>query len=221
MAAINDLLTGGSGQLEISYSSLPPQPQVTDIKPLAKMIQEADHENIVLYVLSLCLLPHTPSAEAATSTTNAKSATPPPPLYYTASERAFLSRTLEFLDIPYAHLLNAEDHVAQGIYHELKSAELDSKKAEAARKSKEEGWGGYWGRIAATGVGIVLGGVAIGITGGLAAPAFLPLIPFLSAGSAPVVLGTLFGLTGGGLAGKRVNKRWAGVDKFEFCQVLL
>ncbi|KAG8884282.1 hypothetical protein FRB98_002522 [Tulasnella sp. 332] len=206
-------------RLEISYNSLPPHPLGTDIKPLAKMIQEADHTNIILSVLSLCLLPHTPSAEGTTATSPAETSTPTPPLYYTASERAFLTRTLELLDIPYAHLLSAEDDVAQSIYHELKSAEMDSKKAEAARKSKEEGWGGYWGRVAATGVGIVLGGVAIGITGGLAAPAFLPLIPFLTAGSAPMVLGTLFGLTGGGLAGKRVNKRWAGVDKFEFRQI--
>lgn len=68
-----------------------------------------------------------------------------------------------------------------------------------------------------------IGGVAIGLTGGLAAPAILALLPaslgILSASTAPVVLGTLFGLTGGGLAGKRVSRRWAGVGEFEFVEV--
>jgi hypothetical protein len=129
------------------------------------------------------------------------------------------SRTFQLLGIPYDDLLAAEDHVAQGPYHELKSREVDQKKTDAARKSQEEGWGGYWGRMAATAAGVIVGSVAIGVTAGFAAPALLPLLPFLSASSAPVVLGTLFGLTGGGLAGRRVNKQWAGVDVFEFVQI--
>ncbi|KZT60005.1 DUF726-domain-containing protein [Calocera cornea HHB12733] len=97
--------------------------------------------------------------------------------------------------------------------------EMDEK-SEAARKAKEEGWGGKWGRWAATGGGLIIGGVALGVTGGLAAPALLPFIPFLSAASAPIVLGTLFGLAGGGLTGFRVRNRWAGVDEFEFKQIM-
>ncbi|KAG8703810.1 hypothetical protein FRC08_002625 [Ceratobasidium sp. 394] len=92
-------------------------------------------------------------------------------------------------------------------------------KSEAARKEQEHGWGGKWGRWAATGGGVILGGVAIGLTGGLAAPALAPLIPFLSASAAPVVLGSLFGIAGGGLAGKRVRRRWGGVEYFEFEQI--
>lgn len=64
-----------------------------------------------------------------------------------------------------------------------------------------------------------MGGVAIGLTGGLAAPALVPLLPFLSASTAPIVLGSLFGVAGGGLAGNRVRKRWGGVELFEFEQV--
>lgn len=197
-------------QLEIPYDSLPPGPKPEDIHKMSQMIPESDHENVVLSVLSICLLPQT-STPASSS--------PSAPLYYTASERAFLSRTLQLLDIPYKDLLSAEDHVAQGLYRELKSREVDQKKTDTARISQEEGWGGYWGRMAATAAGVIVGSVAIGLTSGLAAPALLPLLPFLSAGSAPVVLGTLFGLTGGGLAGRRVNKRWAGVDVFEFVQI--
>jgi len=65
-----------------------------------------------------------------------------------------------------------------------------------------------------------IGGVALGLTGGLAAPAILALLPaslgLLTPAAAPVVIGTLFGLTGSGLAGRRVRRRWAGVGEFEF-----
>lgn len=67
-----------------------------------------------------------------------------------------------------------------------------------------------------------IGSVALGLTGGLAAPAILALLPmlgFLTPAAAPVVLGTLFGLTGGGLAGRRVRRRWGGVGEFEFVEL--
>ena len=68
-----------------------------------------------------------------------------------------------------------------------------------------------------------IGGVAIGLTGGLAAPAILALLPatigILSPAAAPLLLGSFFGLAGGGLAGRRVNRRWAGVGEFEFVEV--
>ena len=65
--------------------------------------------------------------------------------------------------------------------------------------------------------------MAIGLTGGLAAPAILALLPaslaILTPATAPILLGTFFGLTGGGLAGRRVSRRWAGVGEFEFIEV--
>lgn len=67
--------------------------------------------------------------------------------------------------------------------------------------------------------------MAIGVTGGLAAPVLLPLlgplVPLLglSAVTAPLVIGSVFGLAGGGLTGYRVRRRWAGVDYFEFVDV--
>lgn len=58
---------------------------------------------------------------------------------------------------------------------------------------------------------MVLGGVAIGLTGGLAAPLIAPLLVTLSGGAlgflasagGAVVIGTLFGIAGGGLTGYR------------------
>jgi hypothetical protein len=41
----------------------------------------------------------------------------------------------------------------------------------------------------------------------------------LAGGAAPVVLGTLFGVGGGGLAGRRVRERWRGVEEFGFVEI--
>lgn len=77
----------------------------------------------------------------------------------------------------------------------------------------------------ATAGGFIAGGVLLGVTGGLAAPALIALLAPLGLGAAlsgmaaPVVLGTLFGLTGGGLASRRVSQRWRGVDEFRFVEV--
>lgn len=63
------------------------------------------------------------------------------------------------------------------------------------------------------------------MTGGLAAPAIAALLAplgiggLLAGGAAPVVLGTLFGVGGGGLAGRRVRERWRGVEEFGFVEV--
>lgn len=72
---------------------------------------------------------------------------------------------------------------------------------------------------------MIAGGVLIGVTGGLAAPAIAALLAplgiggLLAGGAAPVVLGTLFGVGGGGLAGRRVRERWRGVEEFGFVEI--
>lgn len=77
----------------------------------------------------------------------------------------------------------------------------------------------------ATAGGVIAGGVLLGVTGGLAAPAIAAMLAplgigaALSATAAPFVIGSLFGLTGGGLAGHRVSQRWKGVDEFSFVEV--
>jgi hypothetical protein len=63
------------------------------------------------------------------------------------------------------------------------------------------------------------------LTGGLAAPAIAALVPgfmtfgLLTSATAPVVIGSVFGLAGGGLTSKRVRERWRGVGEFEFVDV--
>ncbi|KAH7099534.1 hypothetical protein BKA62DRAFT_772443 [Auriculariales sp. MPI-PUGE-AT-0066] len=153
-------------------------------------------------------------------------------LGYTAPTRAFLFHVVDTLGIPRQALREAERQLADQFFNTTHLSSLiqlhavEQSKAqndtETLRKKNEHGWGGQWGRWAATGVGVVLGGVAIGVTGGLAAPVLLPLlgplVPLLgmTAVTAPIVIGSVFGLAGGGLTGYRVRRRWAGVDHFEF-----
>ncbi|CAO3620127.1 unnamed protein product [Mucor hiemalis] len=78
----------------------------------------------------------------------------------------------------------------------------------------------------ATGAGIIGGGAIIALTGGLAAPLLAPLLVgvtgatfFATAGGIALVT-SLFGLTGGGLAGWKMHKRMKGLEEFEFKQIL-
>ncbi|CAE6451340.1 unnamed protein product [Rhizoctonia solani] len=214
---------GGEGWLQdlgIEPQILPPEPSIHDAESLTGPISHEDHDKIASALLTATILPSSKTRnEANKRSSNIKaSETVAKAFGYTAPSRAFLSRTLELLSISMAVLLEVEQTLGRGLFEELKEAEMEEK-SEAARKEQEHGWGGKWGRWAATGGGIILGGVAIGLTGGLAAPALLPLLPFLSASTAPIVLGSLFGVAGGGLAGNRVRKRWGGVERFEFEQI--
>ncbi|GAA95367.1 hypothetical protein E5Q_02023.2 [Mixia osmundae IAM 14324] len=99
--------------------------------------------------------------------------------------------------------------------------ETSRKAIEKRKTSKAWKW-------AATGAGLVVGGVAIGLTGGLAAPVLAPLLVGASAGTlgflatsgGAILLGTLFGVAGGGLTAFRARRRIQGIDEFEFHQIV-
>ncbi|SPO24977.1 uncharacterized protein UTRI_01488_B [Ustilago trichophora] len=82
-----------------------------------------------------------------------------------------------------------------------------------------------WGKWAAMGGGFIAGGLVIGLTGGLAAPLIAPALvgltgaSFLATSGGIIMLGTLFGLGGGGLAGYRVERRLRGVSSFAFAEL--
>ena len=149
-------------------------------------------------------------------------------LRYTPLARALSHRTLDLLGLPAKDLLpQAEKNLGSTLFKALKAAKETEPedKVESTRAAHSQGWGGSLGRSLATGAGVIAGGVLIGVTGGLAAPAMAALLAplgiggLLSATAAPVVLGTLFGVGGGGLAGKRVRERWKGVEEFGFVEV--
>ncbi|OXG34174.1 hypothetical protein C367_00782 [Cryptococcus neoformans Ze90-1] len=149
-------------------------------------------------------------------------------LKYSPIARALSYHTLELLGLPAKELVpQAEKNLSNTLFKALLAAsEKDQQeKVESTRAAHSQGWGGALGRHLATGAGVVAGGVLLGVTGGLAAPAIAAVLAplgigtVLSASAAPVVLGTLFGVGGGGLAGRRVRERWRGVDEFSFIEV--
>ncbi|KAI8337003.1 hypothetical protein BC941DRAFT_426338 [Chlamydoabsidia padenii] len=82
-------------------------------------------------------------------------------------------------------------------------------------------------RWLATGAGVVGGGAVIALTGGLAAPLLAPFLVgltgatfFATAGGIALVT-SLFGLTGGGLAGFKMHRRTQGLSEFGFKQILV
>ncbi|KAJ9092316.1 hypothetical protein QFC19_008750 [Naganishia cerealis] len=178
------------------------------------------------------------SATAASSDDEKTKIRPPaedtvPTLSYTPPARLLIYTTLHLLRIPASPLLPTIEHqLAASLFAALQSTTTttsgdttSTSAVESARVQQAQGWGGSTGRWLATGAGALIGGVALGLTGGLAAPAIAALVPgfmtfgLLTTASAPLVLGSVFGIAGGGLTSRRVRERWRGVDEFEFVDV--
>ncbi|GAA5849538.1 hypothetical protein JCM9279_007263 [Rhodotorula babjevae] len=176
------------------------------------------------------------SSSSAASKSTVPKAQQPPPLNYTALSRALVVSTADVLGIASTVVADVERAISQALYFQFQQqSEADQRKVDgsgasgggrgwddAAREYREraakKGNALKW---AATGAGVVLGGVAIGLTGGLAAPAIAAglgtfgVTAFSGAGGA-VLIGTLLGLGGGGLAGYRTHRRMKGLDEVGF-----
>lgn len=94
----------------------------------------------------------------------------PPPLDYTALSRSLVVCTAEVLGIPEKTVLDVERAIAQFLYFQLEgkgkaegTLEWDEAAKEYRQKQEKKGNALKWGASAA---GFVLGGVAIGLTGG-------------------------------------------------------
>ena len=97
--------------------------------------------------------------------------------HYTAIRRSCLVYLLAALNIPLSLLINVEKATAQQLYFQMLEAEREKNKKGSATSGKTSSAlaaatakAGSW-KWAATGAGFLAGGLAIGITGGLAAPA--------------------------------------------------
>lgn len=229
--------------LDIEHDSLPTDIRQEDIDPLKEQVKADDWFELAfeLVFVSLGLGDlelNTQEKEKQEKdnkfTAKFKSGAKTPPLSdlsYTSLERSLSVLTLKSLGWQQAEaaIAGAEKSIAQSLYFALQQSEqadptaTNSAWAEEAEKQRaakqQRGKALKW---AATGIGFVAGGVAIGLTGGLAAPAIAPLLVgglgmsvFGGAGGA-ILIGTLLGLGGGGLASYRVSKRMSGLDKLEF-----
>lgn len=126
-----------------------------------------------------------PNAPPPDTGTSPPSSTAPPPLNYTALSRSLLVRTFAFLSIPESLLTDVEHTIAQFLFFQLQERNQGSSSdSTAARQETDKardrvGWDtaareyreraakkGNALKWAATGAGFVLGGVAIGLTGG-------------------------------------------------------
>jgi hypothetical protein len=131
-------------------------------------------------------------------------------------------------------LYNTEKRVSQV----LQSA-IDTSKSEAVAKTKkkeEEKSYSIWKKMA-VGAGAVAGGTALILTGGLAAPALAAgfsalgnvavvggasaaIGGFVASSGGAVLMTTMFGVTGAGLGGYKINKRLGGLNSFEIREVV-
>ncbi|KAI9254675.1 hypothetical protein BY458DRAFT_480852 [Sporodiniella umbellata] len=147
---------------------------------------------------------------------------------YDARSRRFLLELEHLLDLSRGDLNSVERSVSQQIYYALEEQEQknDASSSSIKKALKKGAQNNKALRWAATGAGIVGGGAIIALTGGLAAPLLAPFLVgitgagfFATAGGVALVT-SLFGLTGGGLAGWKMHRRMKGISEFEFTRIL-
>jgi hypothetical protein len=233
----------------VDPQALPPKPRAADLKPSVKDLSREKHHEILHDILMLSVHLPPPSKADSAHPEKLKEAKEKPPEnagVYTALSRYLVFAMARVLNIPPRTVYDAEKAMAQQlffVFEETKKAEaehhvkgghtaahkadgeqmrLASQGAIAEREKKNSTW-----KWAATGAGFLAGGVILGVTGGLAAPLLAPLLvtatggalSFLATSGGAVLLGTMFGLTGGGLTAFRAKRRMEGIEEFEFVKL--
>lgn len=233
--------------VETDPQALPTRPRAADLKPSVKDLSREKHHEILHDILMLSLHLPPPSKNDTAHPDSVKQAKEKPPEnagVYTSLSRYLVFAFAQVLNIPSTTVYDAEKAMAQQLYfvfEETKKAEeqagsggdlasradndrmrVASQGAIAEREKKNSTW-----KWAATGAGFLAGGVILGVTGGLAAPLLAPLLvtatggalSFLATSGGAVLLGTMFGLTGGGLTAFRAKRRMEGIEEFEFVKI--
>ncbi|KAJ1973402.1 hypothetical protein H4R35_004140 [Dimargaris xerosporica] len=155
-------------------------------------------------------------------------------LQYDARARAVFILVGRALEAPDQDILDIERLVAQSLYVSMEEAKsLDQKEQVKAAGSLNSGLAPalanqntqnrVW-KYVATGTAAALGATAIGLTAGLAAPLVvaglsalsITGLAFFSTVGGAALIGSLFGLAGGGLTGYRMNRRVRGLHEFQF-----
>ncbi|RKP09283.1 hypothetical protein THASP1DRAFT_14483 [Thamnocephalis sphaerospora] len=153
---------------------------------------------------------------------------------YDARSRAVLYYIAKRISLPAERLCGLERWVAHRLFFAREAAaahdddqaeQTDEDRLRATMKSRNKR-GRLW-RWTATGTSVVVGAVALGLTGGLAAPLLAAGIGMLGvtwAGALATVGGialvtSLFGVAGGGLTGYRMARRTGGLSEFAFLPI--
>ncbi|CAG8634790.1 5271_t:CDS:2 [Acaulospora morrowiae] len=158
---------------------------------------------------------------------------------YDSRARTFLFKCSKYLEVSESVVQALEKGLAQHLYfmqqqkikEELKASEVDASIQELHdsastslinQEKKKKKW-----RWMATGVGVVVGATAIGLTGGLAAPLVAAGIGAITGAgiiattaSSVVLMASLFGIAGGGLGGYKMHKRTRGLKEFSFTRII-
>ncbi|MBW0488873.1 hypothetical protein O181_028588 [Austropuccinia psidii MF-1] len=150
---------------------------------------------------------------------------------YSALHRHLIFLFAKSIEIPSCIVYQAEKLVAQQLFfiaqnsNNVKPSEQESNLADSSQSALQQAnLKNNSLRYLGTGAGFILGGLAIGLTGGLAAPLIGPALVGLSGGAlgflatsgGTVLIGTLFGIAGGGLTGYRAQRRLQGIQEFSF-----
>ncbi|KAI9018711.1 hypothetical protein CLU79DRAFT_836988 [Phycomyces nitens] len=154
-------------------------------------------------------------------------------IVYDARSRCFFFALTRVMGLDAGDMCAVERSIGQQMYFALQEASKDTspdrvagmglqaQKAMDETNNKKKAF-----RWLATGAGIIGGGAVIALTGGLAAPLVAPLVAgltgatfFATAGGVALIT-SLFGLTGGGLAGWKMHRRTRGLEQFEFIQIM-
>ncbi|KAJ8662910.1 hypothetical protein O0I10_001086 [Lichtheimia ornata] len=159
------------------------------------------------------------------------------PVVYDARSRRFLFELAQLMKLAPTDVTAVERSVAQQMYFALqensgeekdphledRATLMDQSAKTSIQNTNKQKKHLKW---LATGAGVLGGGALIALTGGLAAPLLAPLLVgltgatfFATAGGIALVT-SLFGLTGGGLAGWKMHRRMQGLEEFAFEQIL-
>ncbi|MCO5589909.1 hypothetical protein L7F22_043878 [Adiantum nelumboides] len=162
--------------------------------------------------------------------------------HYDARARAIIFVAVTAMDVGGGRVYQAEKVIAQTIYFimtEGRNVSKEEGKGDPIEEGKRNNWMNTasqeavekekskinWAKWAAMGAGAAVGGALIGVTGGLAAPLVAPAlvgltgISFLATTGGIMMMATLLGVGGAGLAGFRVKNRLRGIEYFEFNEV--
>ncbi|GES85835.1 DUF726-domain-containing protein [Rhizophagus clarus] len=168
------------------------------------------------------------------------SSSPPPimPAEYDSRSRAILFKLASHLKISPSIIKSTEKALAQHLYfsrkqieggendsqdHEIQELHTSANESLNEREKRKKKW-----RWLATGAGVIAGATAIGLTGGLAAPLVAAGISaitgasiIVTAASSAALMGSLFGIAGGGLTGYKMHKKAQGLKEFSFTRIVL